>query len=236
MRPTWATWRRRNVALFVIVAGNRNAKEEAGVVTITSNGADHDHDATTDWSAFTFVPSSGANGAGPTNGDTITGCTITVCVSTTGSDEPAVTFWGEDVDTSAVFTTAASSVSTRTPTTAAVTWSVANLAAAANDRVTITPTTGTFEAIVQELVDRGGWTNTSPITFLCQGRLNPPDDPARDLQYRFYNYLGAGGVDPAGTYAPQMTLTWTSPGGSGGAGLVGGRLTRSRLITGRLVG
>lgn len=200
------------MALFVITAGNRDAKEEAGTVTVTGNAADHDHDASTDWSGFSFVPNTGANGAGPKQGATINSASVTICVSTTGADEPAVTFWGHDADNSGIFTTGANDISSRTPTTASVTWSVADLAAAANDRVTITPTTGTWEAIIQEIVDRPGYAQNNPITFICQGFLT--GSATRDLQYRFYEYTGAGGTDPVGTYAPQLTMTWTDPAAS----------------------
>lgn len=204
------------MATFVITAGDCDAKEDTGTVVVTGNGADHDHDATGKWSGLRFVPSAGANGAGPGQGATITAASISLCISTTGSDEPNVAIFGEKVVNSAAFTTAASNISGRTKTTANVNWASTDLGAAANQFFS----TSDLTTVVQELVNQASWTTTSPITFLIQGDATNAGGGAatsRDLQYRFYEYTGTGGLDPAGTYSAVLTLTWTGGGSQSNA-------------------
>lgn len=72
-----------------------------------------------------------------------------------------VTLYGEDIDDSPAFTTANSNISSRTRTTANVTGIIGNSSQFKNG-IDVT-------AIVQEIVNRGGWSSGNDMTFIFVG-------------------------------------------------------------------
>jgi len=164
-----------------IAASNRDAQETGSVVSITGGTNTNNLDATTDYVGLSFVVPDIASG------NTITAAYLTVQPVTTSDDEPDVTIFCEAVDNSAIFTTAASSISSRTQTSNSVLWSNANLGATGtsdhNTPPLVTP--------VQDVINRAGWVAGNALTFLIQGSA----DIARDLTIKLWD--GAGGAATA---------------------------------------
>lgn len=91
-------------------------------------------------------------------GATVTNAKIRFINQSLGSGTPALLVSGEDVDDSAAFSTYANFAG-RTPTTATDTWTPSPITA--DSRLE----TDNISAIVQEIVDRGGWAAGNDMTF-----------------------------------------------------------------------
>jgi hypothetical protein len=145
------------------VLGETGRESSAGVVDITNNPLGN-VDATNEWFAFRFQNVTIAPGS------TINTAVMSIVVPLSTEDEPLHTFYGEDHDNAPVLTNAASSISTRTQTTATVLWDNTNLGAP-----------GTFSppgmaAIVQEIIDRPGWASGNAIVIFCNGSATATRD------------------------------------------------------------
>lgn len=93
-------------------------------------------------------------------GSTITRAYIEFTAIANTAGAMSVSIAGEDVDDAATFTTAASSISSRTKTSQTVTWSPA-------DWVTnVTYQTAELKDVVQEVVDRAGWLSGNDMGFI----------------------------------------------------------------------
>jgi hypothetical protein len=126
-------------------------------------------------------------------GDTINTASIELEIASAVYDDPDVTIWAEDTDDAATFTTAANNISGRTPTTATTTWT----ASAIGGGVTTTPD---LAAIVQEVIDRPGWSSGNDIVIIFKGNSTSP--------LRFYTF------DDPGTIT--LNIDYTAGGGGGG--------------------
>ena len=84
------------------------------------------------------------------------------------SASASYTIYGEDVDNAANFTTANNNLSSRTYTSASVAWNnipAWNTAGQSGDA----QKTPDISSIVQEIVDRGGWSSGNPMAFFVNG-------------------------------------------------------------------
>lgn len=98
-------------------------------------------------------------------GATILDARIQYHVDQTNPDVPiVVVFHGEDVDDSAVLTSANFDISSRTNTTASVSWSVPDWVSVSDEGAAqLTPD---LSSIVQEIVDRLGWVSGNDMTIM----------------------------------------------------------------------
>lgn len=165
--------------------------------TVVTNGLFAAVDNTDEWAGFRW------QGVTIDQGDTINTAVLSVSFNSTASDEPRVTFYGEDADNAALFTTAGSSISSRTRTTASVNWHSTDLGAVSYSFVAAPD----LSAIVQEIVDRGGWANGNSLVIVCN--QTPPSDSARDFTVQTYDQTSA--------YAAKLDIDYTAGGGGGGA-------------------
>lgn len=139
-------------------------------------------DATTEYLGFRFQNIEIPQGA------TLTQAYMSFYIGNSANDEPYHTIWGENSDNATTFTTGASNITNRTPTTATALWDNTNLGAP-----------GTFSTvslldITQEIINRPGWTSGNAIAFIIQGSA----DVARDLVP--YAYDHATDPEPTFTY------------------------------------
>jgi len=99
------------------------------------------------------------------NAATITDARIQFHVDSTNPDEPIiVVFRGEDVDDSAVLTSADFDLSSRTNTTASVQWDVPDWVNTHDEGAA--QLSADLSTIIQEIVDRGGWVSGNDITIM----------------------------------------------------------------------
>ncbi len=106
----------------------------------------------------------------------------------TNSETTNLTIKGEAADNPGTFTTTAFNVSGRTKTTASVSWSPATWSNAVNYNST------SITSIVQEIVNRSGWSSGNSMVFVISGT------GSRSA----YSYEGST------TYAPKLTVTYST--------------------------
>ena len=102
-------------------------------------------------------------------GATITSAYITFVSENNENSAASYTFYGQDHDSSATFSSNNYDISSRVRTTASTSWPGAP--AWVKDQKHSTPD---LSAIVQEIVDRPGWNSGSPLTFLIEGTGTRP--------------------------------------------------------------
>ncbi len=127
-------------------------------------------------------------------GTTILSASIQFTVAGTSSGTTSVTIRGQDEDDAPTFTTSNKNISDRTRTTASVAWTSIPAwntvgQAGANQR------TPDFTNIVQEIVDRGGWSSGNSMVFIIN------DSGSRIAE----------SYDNAPTKAPLLTITYVTP-------------------------
>ena len=125
---------------------------------------------------------------------TISAATLTVTVPSLSFDDPDVTIWGDDRADALAFTTGASNISSRSATTATVTWSASSIGTGAK-------TSPSLVTIIQEIVDRGDWVSGNALALILKGNSTNP--------LRFNAYDG-GGADYA-----TLDVTYTAPSAGG---------------------
>jgi len=108
------------------------------------------------------------------------------------------TIYCEDIDDAPTFTAANGNISSRTKTTASASWTPG--AVTANN----TYDTVDFTAVLQEVIDRGGWASGQDVAVIFVG--STWQDSARDW-YSFNN----------GSNYPQIRITYTPPAAGGAA-------------------
>lgn len=135
-------------------------------------------------------------------GSTVTEAYLDLEFIDSANDEPNVTIYGDDTDNSAQFSdgTGNNDISGRTPTTATVLWDSADIGATGTG-YSASPDIGT---IVQEIVNRGGWSsgNAMGIILISLG------SGTRDCGFNSH--------DNATSNKPRLRVTYTAPAGSGG--------------------
>lgn len=162
-------------------------------------------------------------------GATIDAATFSISIASASFDEPQHQVRGEDSDNAAAFTTGTNNIDARPRTTAVTQWNSADLGAAANDwfewgAPNGSPTAGAnLNAIVQEIVDRGGWASGNAIVFIFEQHTL---DALRDLQPWLY-----GGNS---LLAPKLDIDYTA--GAASAALTGtavaGGVLESEIVAG----
>ena len=151
----------------IIVASSDDARQAAGAVTLTDSPILLT--AGTAWAGLRFT-----NCPIP-NGSTISAATLTVSFTTSGSPDGLI-IWGEDVDDAATFTTAASSISSRTPTTANVAWTGTLLGT--GDKVS-----PDISTVIAEITSRVGYAAGNDLALLL--------DAVPTTDFRFTSYDGS---------------------------------------------
>lgn len=143
---------------YALTASADDAQQQGTTVVINGNGLTLS--AGTHYAGFSFATA----GDPIPQGTVITSATLTYYPNSTANDDPDLTWKGHKVTNSAQFTTTASELSNRytsAPTTASVTDTATNVGTGGR-ALNVT-------AIVQELVNQAGWSNTSRLTFLAKG-------------------------------------------------------------------
>ncbi len=149
----------------VIAADYAEENNSNGSMNLTSSDLELVNDGTTHQTVGVYF-----SGVNLNQGQTISKAYIQFQADETSSTALTVTLKGEDIDNSSAFTSTAYNASSRTTTTASVSWTPGNWTtvgeASTNQR------TGELRTIVQEIVDRGGWVNGNGMTFLITGANN----------------------------------------------------------------
>ena len=96
---------------------------------------------------------------------TILDATIDFTAYETERKAAALTFHGQDIDAAPTFSVTVTDISTRTTTTASVDWRPVP----AWEEVGETYQTPDLSAVVQEIVDRNGWSSGNPLAFIITG-------------------------------------------------------------------
>lgn len=170
-----------------IAASSDDARQDGSTVTLT--GANITIDSAARYGGLRFT------GVNVLPGATINSAYLTVTVPSASFDDPDVTIWAEDTDDAATFTTGSNNVSGRAATSATVTWSASSIGSG----VKVSPD---LKTILQEVIDRGGWTSGHDIALIVKGNSSNP--------FRFNAYDG-GGADYA-----TLAIDYTEPGAGGG--------------------
>lgn len=142
------------------------SKQLAGTTTTTWAGT-YSIDTTTDWGAARWTS------VGIPSGATIDSAFLKLTVANGTNDDPDHPVWLEDTSSPGALGTGATDISGRTPTTASITWSSADLGAVVDTEFTLPDN----KTSVQELVDSYGAIDT--IVMIIRGSA----DSARDLRF-----------------------------------------------------
>lgn len=159
-------------------------------VSMNTNGATPTVNATTKYAGFRFTNITIAPGS------TVSAATLTLYLPSAANDDADVDIYGEDADDAATFTTANNDITNRTATTAVAVWTAGSLG-------TGWKVSADFAAVIQEIIDRGGWASGNDIVIVLKGRSTDP--------LRFETYDAATGN------LPTLDITYTAPGGGSGA-------------------
>ncbi len=108
--------------------------------------------------------------------------------------DPEGTIYGDDSDNAAAFTTGTNNISNRTPTTATVSIDETGLLSDYATFVELAEVT----AIVQEIVDRGGWSSGNALALI----YHAGSDGSRDFQALHYDYGAA--------LAPKLSILYAT--------------------------
>lgn len=180
-------------------AGNNDADEFFGNMNLTANFWTDAGGNTHDAARFTGVP--------VPQGATITSAIFTLRrLFGAGGD---TTVSGHAVDNSAAFTTAASDISSRTKTSASVTW---NFASNTLEEKEIAP-------VIQEIVNRPGWSSGNALSIITHNSSG---------QRRFYSF------DDNPSRAPLLSVDYIS-GGAASEQLTGLRFTSVDIPQGAVI-
>ncbi len=110
------------------------------------------------------------------NGATIDAATLDLSLYHANFDEPLHAFYAEDEDNPGTFTTASNDISGRTQTTATMNWDSGSLGAPGWF------TTPSIVDIIQEIVDREGWSSGNALAIVINGAI-----ATRDLGLNMYD-------------------------------------------------
>ena len=172
-------------------------------------------------------------------GATITNAYITFVADTAEPVNPpnnsavTLTINGDDVDSASTFTLSANNISGRSKTTASASWTPAAWTPGTSY------TTSSFANVVQEIVDRGGWSSGNSMAFIVTGPSfggrtadsfnsgNPPQlsitystIPPLTLSASITNEVcpGTGAINVTASGTGPYSYTWTNNAGSNGNG------------------
>jgi hypothetical protein len=133
-------------------------------------------------------------------GATIISAVVDLVINDTSKNDAQGTWYGQDADDAATFTTGSNDISSRASTTATVAWTTNDLGSAG-----ATCTSPDLSTIIQEVVDRPGWTSGNDLVLIYQHT-----DTTDNFQVSTF--------DHATHNAPQLRVEW---GPVDVAGLVG---------------
>ncbi len=145
-----------------VANGNDDAEESAtGSVSLTSSDLELVADGSNQTVGMRF------NGVAIEKGATINNAWIQFQTDQTSNGATAVSIRGQAADNAGAFITATANLSSRTQTTAAVSWSPAawNLVGAAGDD----QRTPNISSVIQEIVNRSGWSSGNSLAILITG-------------------------------------------------------------------
>lgn len=142
-----------------VISGSDDAEEHAtGTMDLTSSDLEMVQESDTQTVGIRF-----RNINIPVN-TTILGASLTFTTDETGTAATSLTIKGEDVDDSAIFTTASSDISSRATTTSSASWSPG-----AWSTIGEAHTVTGLQSIVAEITSRPGWTAGNDMTFIITG-------------------------------------------------------------------
>jgi len=140
-------------------------------------------------------------------GATINSATLTINVVNTSFDDPDVNIWGQAADNAAAFAATNNNISSRTSTTATVTWTASSIGSGAKNAPELKP-------VIQEITDRAGWTSGNALVLIVWGRSG-----ASLLRWNQYDN---------GSGAASLSIDYTAPAPASGAMP---KTARTRLAT-----
>lgn len=126
------------------------------------------------------------------NGATINSATLQVSVI--DDDDPDVIIYGEDIDDAPTFSSSSNDISSRTPTTASVTWDASAIGTGFQSAPDIA-------TIIQEIVDRVGWSSGNDLVIMAEGQSASP------INISTYN--------SSSSVAAKLDIDYTAGGGGG---------------------
>lgn len=170
------------------IAASSDDAREAGVGTVTLNETTPSTSGTSRWLGFRYT-----NVTIPA-GSTINSAKQTVVIIGS-NDNPDLDIYGEDTDDAATFTTTSYNITGRTLTTAKVNWTASGIGTGSKD-------TPDLKTIIQEIIDRPGWSSGNDIALLWDSLSSS-------------NYIVIYAYDN-GSNIPSITIEYTEP-ASGGA-------------------
>jgi hypothetical protein len=170
---------------YQVGASADDAFEMSGTVTLTDTSANID--ATSEYFGARFT------GVAIPQGATILRARL-LLVLPTGNDDPLHTIYGDDADNAAQFTTGANDISGRAATAAVVTWDSTDLGGDGASFIA----SPDIKAVVQEIVDRGGWASGNAMAIIVRGGATS----TRDLQPTAY--------DAGAALAPKLVVTFSA--------------------------
>lgn len=178
---------------YTVAASADDAIEAAGTVSTATTTAGQ-IDATNEWI--------GARWQGVTipDGATITAAWVELSVANAALDEPQHTIYFENADAPAAFTSTTNDLSSRTRTTASVSWDNANLGASTGVEAYFA--SPSLVSIIQELMAARSYASGRAMVCLIQGGA----DALRDLTCTFY--------DGNPSWAPKLHIEYTTGGGT----------------------
>ena len=137
-----------------ISASTDDADQSAGTVDLT--GTTLNVNGTGQYAGLRFTNVTIPNAA------TINTATLDLEFTTTTHDDPDIEIYAEDTDDAATFAASSNNISSRTPTTATTTWTATSIG-------TGVKTTPSIAAIIQEIINRPGWTSGNDIAIILHG-------------------------------------------------------------------
>jgi len=162
------------------------------------------------------------NGLTIPQGATINSADIQFTANGNDADATSLTIFGEDADNAVTFTTATNNISSRTQTTASVAWN--SLPSWTDNAAGTAQKTSDLKTIVQEIVDRSGWSSGNSMSFIITGTgkrtVDTYDESSSTAALLSITYSIAPDA-PTGLAATvgntQISLTWSAPSDNGAA-------------------
>jgi hypothetical protein len=148
-----------------VVSGNDDVEEsQTGAMYMNSSDLELVNDGTTYGNQKIGMRFTGIT---VPQGASISNAYIQFTCDETGSTATSLTIKGENVNNSAVFTTASSNVSSRAQTAASVAWAPA--AWSTVGQASTTQRTPDIKTIIQEIVNRTGWVSGNALSIIITG-------------------------------------------------------------------
>jgi len=170
------------MAIFntAIAASSDDAAEYAGTVTLNGTGIGFYYSDY--YGGFRFTSVTIPQGA------TIDSATLTLTVASTSNDNPNLSIAGQAIDNAPTFATSSNNITTRTKTTASVSWNGTDIGTGAKDSPDI-------KSVIQEIINRPGWASGNSLALLVRGTTTS------NFTVRAYDF---------GSAFPALTIDYTA--------------------------